>query len=292
MSPFESSVTEDWPLVSVVTPSYNQARYLDKTIRSVLDQDYPNVEYIVIDGGSTDDSIEIIRQYESRLAYWVSEPDGGQVEAINKGWSRANGSVLAFLNSDDHYLPGAVSKVMTAFRENPDVEMVSGQVQLVTERGGSFGTWSTRITKGQELLDRLESLPQPATFVRRSAVQKAGLLDPSFHFALDVEFFMRVAGKSTFMTLPSALAGALYHPESKSVAKGPAFAQEFVRLAEKVISHPADYPMMQINPRRVRAMAHRKAARFCYVHGAFAPALVHLWEAARLAPSSLHSILG
>ncbi|NVO00781.1 MAG: glycosyltransferase, partial [Geobacteraceae bacterium] len=123
------------PKITIVTPSYNQGRFLEKTILSVLDQGYPNLEYIVIDGGSTDESVEIIKKYADRLTYWVSEPDRGQSHAINKGFERATGEIFGWLNSDDWYHPGALQAVAEAFAANPDVGAVVGAGEMVDEEG-------------------------------------------------------------------------------------------------------------------------------------------------------------
>ena len=141
----------DLPLVSIVTPSYNQAAFLEETIRSVLEQDYPRVEYIIIDGGSTDGSAEIIQRYADRLAYWVSERDRGQTDAINKGFARATGSILAWLNSDDTYQPGALREAVDYLLAHPDVGMVYGDGNFIDEHGKVIGRFPSAQTDLQNV---------------------------------------------------------------------------------------------------------------------------------------------
>src|SRR5437667_5688340 len=127
------------PRISIVTPSYNQGKYLEQTIRSVLDQGYPNLEYIICDGGSTDISVEIVKKYSDRLAWWCSEKDRGQSDAINKGWRRATGDILAYLNSDDVLLPGAIERVVRAFQQTPSAGVVYGDWTCLDEHGSELG---------------------------------------------------------------------------------------------------------------------------------------------------------
>lgn len=150
-------------LVSVITPSFNQARYLEQTIRSVLGQGYPRIEYIVVDGASTDGSVEIIKKNADKLAWWVSERDSGQAEAINKGLGRATGEIAAWLNSDDYYLPGAVSSAVRVFEENPDVVLVYGDMLAVDENGDPFNTLRYKQLTLQDLLC-FQIIGQPAVF--------------------------------------------------------------------------------------------------------------------------------
>jgi glycosyltransferase involved in cell wall biosynthesis len=284
------STKSDLPLVTVVTPSYNQARYVEQTIRSVLDQDYPNIEYLVIDGGSTDGSVEIIRRYAYRLTYWVSEPDTGQADAINKGWSRCQGEILAFLNSDDYYLPGAISTIVEAFRVNPAAGIVYGQVQWVTERGNPVQASSVHVD-AQQMLDRFESPPQPATFVRRGVLDKVGLLDPSLHFTMDFDFYLRALANFEWISLSTVLTCMRLHVESKSVSALAGFAPEVLAIARKVLAHPAAYPRCKVRPDVLLAGAHLSAARFLYVGGTYGAAVTHLAESVRLSPMYRREII-
>src|SRR5512138_1788368 len=134
------------PLVSIITPSFNQAAFLETTIRSVLDQDYPSLEYFIVDGGSKDGSLEIIQRYAHRLAGWVSEPDRGQTDAINKGFGMAHGEILAWLNSDDVYQPGAVAEAATFLQQNPEVGLVYGDATYIDENGRTIGHFPARQT--------------------------------------------------------------------------------------------------------------------------------------------------
>jgi glycosyltransferase involved in cell wall biosynthesis len=140
------------PLVSIITPSYNQARFLEATIQSVLSQDYPNLEYIIVDGASTDGSVEIIQRYTSQISLWISEPDHGQTDAINKGFSHAHGEVFAWLNSDDTYLPGAITQAIEFMHSHPQAAMVYGDAYLIDEQGSIIGRFPSRQTALKKLL--------------------------------------------------------------------------------------------------------------------------------------------
>ncbi len=165
------------PLVSIVTPSFNQAQYLEKTIQSVLNQDYPNLEYIVIDGGSTDGSVEIIKKYENQITHWVSEPDQGQTDAINKGFEVATGEILAWLNSDDLYYPNAIKDAVDYLVDKPLVSMVYGDCDFIDGFGQVFGKFDARQTNYKRLMRGNGNIPQPAAFWRKDLWDKVGPLD-------------------------------------------------------------------------------------------------------------------
>lgn len=188
----------DLPRVSIVTPSFNQAKFLERTILSVLGQDYPNLEYIVIDGGSTDGSVEIIQKYADRLAYAASEPDRGQTDAINKGFARASGEILTWLNSDDTYTPGAVRQAVSFLQQNADVGLVYGDMNFIDENDRVIGKFKAALTDLRHLRRGYVHIPQPAAFFRADLWRQVGPLDPSFYFAMDYDLWVRLAQKTAF----------------------------------------------------------------------------------------------
>ena len=248
-------------LVSIVTPSYNQAPFLEQTIRSVVDQDYPSLEYMVIDVASTDGSAEIIQKYSDRLAWWVSEKDKGQGEAINKGLARARGDILAWINSDDYYLPNAVSSAVKIFEENPDVVLVYGDMLAVDQNGET-----TNVLKyGQYSLDDLlcfQIIGQPAVFFRRDVFEKTGGLDPSYHFMLDHQLWIRMAQRGKILHVPHLWAAARYHPLAKNRSKPVEFGIEALRILDWVRTQPELSQTLERVKKRAQASALRVNARY------------------------------
>ena len=171
------------PLVSIVTPSYDQSRYIEDTIRSVLTQDYPNLEYLVLDGGSTDGTVEILKKYEERLR-WISEKDRGQADAINKGFQLAKGDILGWLNSDDTYLQGTIRKVVQYFETHPDVGMVYGEGYHVDAQGHRLGRYPTEPFDAQRLQETC-FICQPTVFLRAEVFREVGPLDISLLYSPD-----------------------------------------------------------------------------------------------------------
>jgi glycosyltransferase involved in cell wall biosynthesis len=207
----------DHPLVSIVTPSYNQAQFLEATIQSVLAQDYPRIEYILIDGGSQDGSLEIIQRHASHFAYWVSEKDRGHADALNKGFARAKGEIWAWLNSDDTYYPGAVSEAVRYLVDHPDVGMVYGDADLNDEQGHVIGQFAARQTDYRRMLDGSVHIPQATTFVRASLWKQIGKLDLSLFFGFDFDLWVKIAKVSQIHYLPRKWATFRLHGEGKSI---------------------------------------------------------------------------
>ena len=259
-------------LVSIITPSFNQARYLEQTIQSVLEQDYPSIEYIVVDGASTDGSVDVIEKYANKLAWWVSEKDSGQADAINKGFLRATGEIVAWLNSDDYYLPGAISAAVKAFEENPDVLLVYGNMLAVDERGNSFNALHYKQLTLQDLLC-FQIIGQPAVFFRREVLSKAGMLDPTFHFLLDHHLWIRIAQHGRILHVDQTWAAARYHAEAKNRAKAAEFGREAFRVLAWAESQPNLGEAIRPVERRARASAHRVDARYLLDGGKSASAL-------------------
>lgn len=206
------------PRITVVTPCYNAGRFLEACIRSVVDEEYAGLEYIVIDGGSTDDTVEIIEKYEPRLAYWHSGPDRGQAHAINMGLGRATGDVVAYLNADDRYRPGTLHAVATLFRDRPDVNVVFGDAVFTDEAGRPTGRY---VGVDRPFAEKIRywrgwPVPQPTVFLRLGVVQAHGGLDESFHYALDYDWFLRISRTERFYHAGAVLAEYRLRGDSKT----------------------------------------------------------------------------
>jgi glycosyltransferase involved in cell wall biosynthesis len=258
-------------LVSIITPSFNQAAYLEQTILSVLDQDHPYIEYIVIDGASTDTSVDVIKKYENRLAYWVSEKDNGQADAINKGFAHATGDIIAWLNSDDYYLAGTISSVVKIFDQNPRVSIVYGNMLAVDEHGKTFNTLNYKQLTLEDLLC-FQIIGQPAVFMRRSAMESVKL-DTDFHFLLDHYLWIQIAQHGQLLYVDQTWAAARYHAEAKNRAKAAEFGRDAFRILENVKQDKNLATVLAKVNRRARASAHRVDARYLLDGGKSAASL-------------------
>lgn len=223
------------PKVSIIIPSLNQARYLEECILSVLGQDYPNIEYLVMDGGSTDGSVAIIQEYSPRLAGWVSRPDGGQAAALNAGLRRATGEIWAWMNADDAYLPGAVGRAVAWLGTHPDVDILYGDCLVVDEHGQRQRYFRAPEFRLQSTLTGAIGIPSGSAFIRRAVFERVGGFDESLHYALDSNYWLRAALMCTFAHLPEPLSLYRIHPAAKTwdVGKSVQRAAEIVAMNEQ-----------------------------------------------------------
>lgn len=224
-----------WPKVTIVTPSYNQCGFVEETIRSILLQGYPNLEYIIIDGGSTDNSVEIIKKYGQWLAHWESKPDRGQSHAINKGWKRAAGDIIAYLNSDDTYEPGTLRIVAQYFAHHHEVDMVYGDCFQTDEHSKRLGPFFYKGFDPNKMLeDETWYIPQQAVFIKKAILLKVGFLDESLHYKMDRDLFIRIGMQGIVKNIPVYLASFRTHPEAKSTPGNVHKAlKEFLRIRQK-----------------------------------------------------------
>ncbi len=218
-------------MVSIVTPSFNSARFLRECIESVLAQDYPNIEYIVMDGGSTDETPAILERYLERIARIHSAPDFGQGQAINRGLAASQGDIVAFLNADDAYLPYAVGQAVRAFAAHPGAAVVYGNAYHVAADGTTVAPYPTE-DFDRASLARSCYICQPAAFVRRQAFERAGALNPSLHYVLDYDLWLRLAAVGPFVRIEPFLAKSRVHSGSKSVSNRKAFYREIFSMLQ------------------------------------------------------------
>ena len=217
-------------LVSIVTPSYNQAPYIEETIGSVLSQDYPQIEYAIVDGGSTDGTVDVIKKYQDRLSWWVSEKDRGQTDAINKGFGKAKGEILAWINSDDTYEPGAVTAAVKYLEDHPEVGMVYGDCNFINEKGRVIGRFNSAQTSYHLLRQGYAHIPQQTMFFRANLWRQVGPLDPSFYFAMDYDLWTRIAARSEIRYIPQTWANFRLHTSGKTIVADDRCWPEMIRV--------------------------------------------------------------
>jgi glycosyltransferase involved in cell wall biosynthesis len=215
--PKRSVEINDLPKVSIVTPSFNQGRFIEETIRSVLLQGYPNLEYIIIDGGSSDNSTKIIEKYGPWLSYWVSEPDRNQSNAINKGFERASGDIFGWLNSDDTFMPKAIANLVELRKEYPDAVAWTGSAEKVNLKGKSLGIHKARLgsTKDFGNFGHGACVYQPSTFIDSKIFNRIGGINEDLEIGLDVELWMRIAQNGHFASTEEVISVIKMYPEAK-----------------------------------------------------------------------------
>jgi len=255
------------PRISVVTPSLDQGRFIERTLQSVRGQGYPDLEHVVQDGGSRDETVAVLRRHEGSGMRWVSEPDGGQADAINRGFERSSGELMAYLNSDDLLLPGALAHVASYLAAHPEVDVVYGHRMIIDEQDRQVGIWAMP-PHDDSMLDFSDAIPQETLVWRRSAWERSGGMDPTFRFALDWDFLVRLRDSGARIVRLDRYLGAFRaHPGQKTSAQVTLGESESDRLRERIHGRPMGweeaYAAMGPYLRRHVALhtAHRVAAR-------------------------------
>lgn len=274
--------TSAWPSFTIVTPSYNQDQFLEATLRSVLLQRYPNLEYIVLDGGSTDDSVDIIRRYAPWIDYWQSEPDGGQTHAINNGFRRAQGEIVQWVNSDDQLQPGALIAVGTYFAQHPESDFVVGGTEWIHPSGQTKRVEGPRVETFQELLyyHRQRFLSQPGVFFTRRLYEAVGPLDESLTYTMDLDLWLRigrhVGPTTTVPRVDAGLARMTSHPDQKTSGQNQRAMEEAQAV---VLRHASHYGLSLLE----RFQLWREWVQFRALHqiGKFSPNLSTLASLSR-----------
>lgn len=256
------------PLVSIVTTSYEQAPYLEETLRSVLEQDYPRIEYLVVDDGSTDASVEIIRRHEDRLAWWTRQENAGQARALNRGFERATGDLLGFLSSDDTLLPGAVSRMVAEFERDPELVLVYGDAVYVDEQSRPLGPVpSSDWDVARMACTGVQPIPQPASLWSRRGWEAAGPLNERSWALFDTELYLRLGVAGRVRKIPQTLATFRLHPESKQMSRHERMAAECVRFADEFFGSDDLPTPLRPYARAGRANFYRRAALGFYAAG-------------------------
>ena len=271
------------PLVSIVTPSFNKGLYIEETLLSIRNQTYKNIEHIVIDGGSTDETLSILKKY-SPVLVWVSEPDKGQSDAINKGWRIAKGDIIAYLNADDTYLPNAVEIAVNFFLKHPETAMIYGDGIFSDEKGKFLMNFTAGEFKLKNLVFCKDNILQPAVFLRKTVFETIGDVDADLHLAMDLDYWIRTGLRYKVNYIPQQLATAKIYLDAKSSAQMHKYVMEYEHILEKLFSNPQLPPDIKL--------IEKDAFNFVYVKGGLdylhvkmgREGMRYLWKAFRMNP--------
>jgi glycosyltransferase involved in cell wall biosynthesis len=254
-------VTSLWPRITIITPSYNQAQFLEETIRSVLLQGYPNLEYIIIDGGSIDGSVDIIKKYEPWFSYWVSEPDRGQSHAINKGWERSTGEILSYINSDDLLVPGVLFRVADLYQRYPQAGFFHGTTQVFEGNRQEKFIFGSRFSIESILTTGINPVAQPSTFINNYVLNKVGVLDENLHMAMDRDLWIRIGLKFQTIFIDEVWSLHRYGEYTKTDKFQELAKTEHLYILRKLFKSKVS----TINKRKIKS----KAYSICYLNLAF-----------------------
>lgn len=272
------------PSISIVTPTLNQRRFIGETIDSVLQQGYSNLEYLVVDGGSTDGTQELLSTFKGDLR-WLSQAGSGQTAAINQGWQLTSGEVIAWINSDDVYAPEALRRVGEYFQRHPEVDIVYGDCDMIDANGRFLKMYPTQPFDFVELVrSTINIVPQPATFLRRSVVEKTGVLDESLSYVMDFDYWLRAGLQRDIRYMPEKLAALRVHATAKSIAQLGKFAVELVQVYQSFFERD-DLPPKILQIRRdALANIHHRAADIAFWAGDIPAARNYIRESFRMRP--------
>ena len=262
------------PLITIITPNYNMGNFIEETINSVLNQSYANLQYIIIDGGSTDKSLEIIKRYEDKLDYWISEPDTGQSQAINKGFLRAKGEFVGWLNSDDVLTPNSVETVVREFQKYPELDVIYGRNERINWRGDLVPTPDLPKDKNQfdkNLILSDSLVNQPGLLFKRKWLGIVGLLNEDLNYVMDYEYWVRLAiAGARFRRIPNTLARFRLNEKSKTVNNVIDMTNEHLRVLNEIASSEEITQIMNITPDELKAkIRDTKAILYLYLSNGY-----------------------